>query len=104
MVRWRLLNGAAAVLPLGVSPDETYREQTHQLVSGRSALVLYTDGITEAEGPTGELFGTERLDKVLENCSVTASDLLQSVLAAVQEYTAGRPTTDDRTLLVAKIS
>jgi sigma-B regulation protein RsbU (phosphoserine phosphatase) len=41
---------------------------------------------------------------VLENCSVTASDLLQAVLDAVQEFTAGRPAADDRTLLVAKIS
>jgi phosphoserine phosphatase RsbU/P len=90
-------------LPLGISPAERYHEQRHTLVPG-DQLVLYTDGITEAEGPSGELFGTERLDKVLENCSVTASDLLQAVLDAVQEFTAGRPAADDRTLLVAKIS
>jgi phosphoserine phosphatase RsbU/P len=96
------LNGARG-LPLGISPAERYHEQRHTLVPG-DQLVLYTDGITEAEGPSGELFGTERLDKVLENCSVTASDLLQAVLDAVQEFTAGRPAADDRTLLVAKIS
>ena len=50
------------------------------------------------------MFGTERLDKVLENCSVTASDLLQAVLDAVDAFTEGRPAADDRTLLVAKIS
>ena len=51
----------------------------------------------------GTLFGTARLDAVLENCSVTASDLLQSVLDAVEAFTGGRPATDDRTLLVAKV-
>ena len=89
-------------LPLGISPAETYREQTVQLVPG-DQLVLYTDGITEAEGPDGDQFGTARLDAVLENCSVTASDLLKSVLDAVEAFTEGRPATDDRTLLVAKV-
>jgi sigma-B regulation protein RsbU (phosphoserine phosphatase) len=90
-------------LPLGVSPAEMYREQTARLIVG-DQLVLYTDGITEAEGPDGAQFGTARLDAVLENCSVTASDLLQSVLAAVNDFTKGAPATDDRTLLVAKVS
>jgi len=67
-------------------------------------LVLYTDGITEADNGRGELFGVERLDKVLENCAVGAPDLLRSVVAAVEEFTAGVPAHDDRTLLVAKIS
>ncbi len=96
------LDGARG-LPLGVSSAESYLEQKRQLTPG-DQLVLYTDGITEAEGPTGELFGTERLDQVLENCSVTASDLLQAVLDAVHAFTDGRPAADDRTLLVAKIS
>jgi len=67
-------------------------------------LVLYTDGITEAQNPKGQMFGLDRLDLVLENCSVTASDLLKSVLEAVDEFTEGRPAHDDRTVLVAKIS
>ena len=95
------LDGAAG-LPLGIAPAETYREQTMRLVPG-DQLVLYTDGITEAEGLDGSLFGTARLDAVLENCSVTAPDLLQSVLDAVEAFTGGRPATDDRTLLVGKV-
>jgi sigma-B regulation protein RsbU (phosphoserine phosphatase) len=94
---------AARGLPLGINPVEQYPSVTHKLLPG-DQLVLYTDGITEAQNPKGELFGLERLDVVLENCSVTASDLLNSVLAAVEEFTEGRPALDDRTLLVAKIS
>jgi sigma-B regulation protein RsbU (phosphoserine phosphatase) len=97
-----LLNRARG-LPLGVFPEETYREATHQLVPG-DQLVLYTDGITEAENAAGEMFGVSRLDKVLENCAVGAPDLLRSVLAAVDEFTGATPAHDDRTLLVAKIS
>jgi sigma-B regulation protein RsbU (phosphoserine phosphatase) len=97
-----LLNGATG-LPLGISPVEKYREQTYRLVPG-DQLVLYTDGITEANNEQGEMFGLARLDKVLENCAVGASDLLQSVLNALREFTGDEPAHDDRTLLVAKIS
>ena len=96
------LNGARG-LPLGIFVEEKYRQQTHYLVPG-DQLVFYTDGITEADNGRGELFGLERLDKVLENCSIGASDLLKSVLTAVEEFTAGVPAHDDRTLLVAKVS
>jgi sigma-B regulation protein RsbU (phosphoserine phosphatase) len=97
-----LLNGATA-LPLGIAPQQTYREQTYGLVPG-DQLVLYTDGITEAHNEQGEMFGLARLDKVLENCAIGAPDLLESVLAALKEFTDSQPSHDDRTLLVAKIS
>jgi sigma-B regulation protein RsbU (phosphoserine phosphatase) len=97
-----LLNQAGG-LPLGIFGSETYEEATHHLVPG-DQLVLYTDGITEAQNATGEQFGLARLDKVLEDCSVRASDLLKAVLVALDEFTAGHPAHDDRTVLVAKIS
>ena len=89
-------------LPLGIFPGESYQDATHQLVPG-DQLVLYTDGITEAHNDEGEMFGLARMDKVLENCSVAASDLLKDVLEEVAAFTRGRPAHDDRTLLVAKI-
>ena len=97
-----LLDGATS-LPLGISPAQTYRERTYRLMPG-DQLVLYTDGITEAYNEHGEMFGLTRLDKVLENCAIGASDLLESVLAALKEFTGSQPAHDDRTLLVAKIS
>jgi sigma-B regulation protein RsbU (phosphoserine phosphatase) len=105
----RCVDGSLALLdkahglPLGINPMEEYASATHLLVPG-DQLVLYTDGITEASNLQGEMFGLGRMDKVLENCSVTASDLLKSVLAEVEEFTEGRPAHDDRTVLVAKIS
>ena len=67
-------------------------------------IVLYTDGITEAHDDKGQMFGLARLDKVLENCAVGASDLLRAVLEALDEFTNGKPANDDRTMLVAKIT
>jgi sigma-B regulation protein RsbU (phosphoserine phosphatase) len=96
------LDGAGS-MPLGLFGGERYGEDALELVPG-DQLILYTDGITEAHGSGNEQFGLARLDKVLENCSVGASDLLRSVLEALDEFTAGRPAHDDRTLLVMKVS
>jgi sigma-B regulation protein RsbU (phosphoserine phosphatase) len=97
-----LLDGATA-LPLGIFPEQSYPEQMYRLVPG-DQLVLYTDGITEAHNEQGEMFGLHRLDKVLENCAIGASDLLESVLTALRDFTGSQAIHDDRTLLVAKIS
>jgi sigma-B regulation protein RsbU (phosphoserine phosphatase) len=94
---------AAGGLPLGITAHVNYDEAIHTLVPG-DQLVLYTDGITEAYDAAGQMFGLSRLDKVLENCSVAASDLLRAVLDALDAFTGGRPAHDDRTLLVAKIT
>jgi len=90
-------------LPLGLFPNETYPAATLPLVRG-DQLVLYTDGVTEADNPQGQLFGLERLDQILENCAVGAGDLLRSVLEALHEFTAGRPASDDQTLLILKLT
>jgi sigma-B regulation protein RsbU (phosphoserine phosphatase) len=46
--------------PLGAFPDSRYRDKETQ-VSERAVLLLYTDGVTEAHGPDGTLFGEHRL-------------------------------------------
>ena len=89
-------------LPLGLSPDEDYHEQTCKLLPGDN-LVFYTDGITEAQNHAGELFGAERLDRTLEGCQA-AEHLIESVLWAIETFSEGRPADDDRTLVVARIS
>jgi sigma-B regulation protein RsbU (phosphoserine phosphatase) len=89
-------------LPLGIRGEGAYEESVQQLQAG-DQIIFYTDGITEALNPDGELFGTERLDQVLENCSLQASALLDSTLRAIEDFAGGRPLHDDRTLIVARI-
>lgn len=90
-------------LPLGLFPDLVFEETTLRLIPG-DQIVFYTDGITEAFDAEGQMFGLERLDEVLENCHLRADGLIEEVLKAVDVFTAGIAATDDRTLLVAKIS
>jgi sigma-B regulation protein RsbU (phosphoserine phosphatase) len=90
-------------LPLGISADENYREARQRLQPG-DQVVLYTDGITEARNPAGDMFGLRRLDESLACGAFAASELLGAVLDVLARFMAGRPADDDRTLLVARVS
>ena len=90
-------------LPLGVNLKESYENCVQELTAG-DQIVFYTDGITEAYNPAGEMFGTQRLDEVLSGCNSDASAVLNAVLRAVDQFVAGYPADDDRTLLVVAIS
>jgi len=89
-------------LPLGVATGAVYEETVHRLQKG-DQIIFYTDGITEAHNPGGELFGTNRLDDVLEQCSLEAAALLDSVLRSVEDFASGRALLDDQTLIVARV-
>jgi len=90
-------------LVLGITPDATFAEGVQWLQPG-DQIIFYTDGISEARNPAGEMFGTRRLDHALENCSLQASALLDEVLQSVDEFAQGCPADDDRTLIVARVS
>ncbi len=92
----------AQSIPLGIVEDTKYEQECVQLIQG-DQVILYTDGITEAFNDNEELYGTERLDAVLENCGIDANALIASVLESVEEFTQDRPADDDRTLLVLKV-
>ena len=92
-------------LPLGIDPGEDYRDAETDFSAG-DLLVLYTDGITEARDPAGEpgdLFGTDRLDAVLADCGLQSRQVVERIVAAVNEFSGHAPPTDDRTLLVAQV-
>jgi len=89
-------------LPLGLRPDVRYEEALIELQTG-DQMIFYTDGVTEAHNPGDELFGIERLDGSLTNCNLQAQSLLESVLASIDEFSAGRAADDDRTLIVARV-
>jgi sigma-B regulation protein RsbU (phosphoserine phosphatase) len=66
-------------------------------------LAIYTDGITEAANHAEEEFGEERLLQVLQaNRSLPVSELLQRVLASVQEFSPGEQA-DDLTLIIGRV-
>jgi sigma-B regulation protein RsbU (phosphoserine phosphatase) len=90
-------------LPLGIQASEPYCDITEKLEPG-DVVVFYTDGIIESRDPSGDLFGTERLDKILGRCAADAEAIIRNTLLAIEEFTDDQPPTDDLTLLIAKVS
>jgi sigma-B regulation protein RsbU (phosphoserine phosphatase) len=66
-------------------------------------LVAYSDGVTEAMNAEGEEFGDARLVAAIEqHRHLGAADLCQAVIAAVRDFRAPAPATDDVTVMVVK--
>ena len=67
-------------------------------------LVLYTDGITEAENPRQELFSTKRAGEVLQTVTGdnTVTTVVKTLLDAVTRFSKGGPQSDDITLLALR--
>jgi len=63
-------------------------------------LFLYTDGVTEAVGPEGEMYGEGRLMEALTGCKGTVSDVLDAVNKDVEKFVNGVERSDDLTIVV----
>lgn len=85
----------AAGMALGVLPDVEYPSGRLQLKRGE-ALYLYTDGVTEALAPDGTQFSESRLESCLQGlCAAPARRLVEASVAAVREFAATAPQSDD---------
>jgi serine phosphatase RsbU (regulator of sigma subunit) len=92
----------AGGLPLGILPDFDYREGRTQLRPG-DMLIAYSDGVTETQNPTGEEFGTVRLQEVIaQNLDRSAAGLRDKIEAALSSFAQGTPAVDDITLVIVK--
>jgi phosphoserine phosphatase RsbU/P len=92
----------AGGMPLGIMPDAPYRAGKTQLQPG-DALVIYSDGVTEAQNQQGEEFGPVRLyDVVARNLDATASGIRDKIEAALTKFAQGTPSVDDITLVIVK--
>jgi sigma-B regulation protein RsbU (phosphoserine phosphatase) len=86
-------------LVVGIVEGVPYPAATVRLEPG-DRLVVYTDGVTEAEDPAGRMFGEERLCATLDGCaSRDAAGLVEAVRAAVRDFAGAAPQSDDITLL-----
>jgi serine phosphatase RsbU (regulator of sigma subunit) len=87
-------------LPLGIVGDTTWEVNTTQIPPG-DALVLYTDGVTDAQSQDGAMFGQDRLLSVLRACrGLSAQEMEEAVLSEIHEFVGDAPRFDDLTLMV----
>jgi len=94
--------------PLGIAllSREQYAEvieMTEFTMMPGDAIVLYTDGVTEAMNEAGEQFGERRLlDVIARNGAGSAADIRNAIVKEIENFTRGAPQSDDITLMVIK--
>ncbi len=96
------IDGAAG-FPLGIQEEAHYPDQSITLHPG-DRIIFYTDGITEAMNPAGEMFRTERVDAILrKSCRMSAREIRDELLTQLRDFTDGAPPADDQTLVVVSV-
>lgn len=86
--------------PLGFFAGANYEADDVQLEEG-DQLLIFSDGVTEAQDKNSELFGETRLKAFLEACAGQRG-LCSKVVAAVQDFVGTAPQADDLTLTVLR--
>jgi sigma-B regulation protein RsbU (phosphoserine phosphatase) len=87
-------------MPVGMIEEASFQLMQTQLSPG-DKVVIYSDGLTEAESADGEFFDTERLRLCLRNnAACNAAGLHAALLDAVDRFTEGGVVRDDITSLV----
>jgi len=89
-------------IALGILEDCRYEERALYLNAG-DILTLFTDGVTEATSPGGEMFGEKRLVAFLEkNRDKSARELVKLLVSSINEFTGEGAEQDDLTLIILK--
>jgi phosphoserine phosphatase RsbU/P len=89
--------------PVGLFRFSQYVQQEVQLQAG-DLLVLYTDGISEAENPAEEEWGDDALIAAARACvEVPAVETIDRLMAEADGFAAGAPQHDDMTLVIARV-
>jgi serine phosphatase RsbU (regulator of sigma subunit) len=90
-------------VPIGVYAEVPFKATRFQLLKD-DILVAYTDGITEAANPSGQLWGVQSLESQLRSCSHMAPrEIVERILAEVSDFADGESQRDDITLVVMKV-
>ena len=90
--------------PIGLMPGRGYSQSALQLHAG-DLLFFYTDGIVEVMNEKDEMFGTERLEALLQSAASTEilDDILARVETAITGFRGAREPFDDATMMVVRI-
>jgi sigma-B regulation protein RsbU (phosphoserine phosphatase) len=87
-------------MPLGIFRGQTWQQRSVRLEAG-DVLVLYTDGVTEAQDRQRDFFGEERLLAVAQaHQSGSADEIAAALMQEIQDFTGDQPQFDDIALVV----
>lgn len=92
-------------LPLGIDPETRFTRRKERVHPG-DRLLLLTDGVLEAPGAGGDLYGQARLAEVLRaHSGASPAEMVDAILASVKAHTGGGSLAhDDLTLLLIEFA
>jgi sigma-B regulation protein RsbU (phosphoserine phosphatase) len=83
--------------------EEVFYQRQEMILHKGDTLFLYTDGVTEAMNEKGELFGDERLQRVLSTLKGGAVEaVVDGVMNEVKGFSRGAPRSDDIAMVAVK--
>jgi sigma-B regulation protein RsbU (phosphoserine phosphatase) len=89
--------------PLGMFPNVKYEEFSLSTQPGDS-LIFFSDGITDAQNMSGDMFGDDRLKLVVKkNAQKSASKIADAIFSEVAKFQGERERFDDETVVVLKV-
>lgn len=89
----------AAGVPIGILDGFEYDLATIQVACG-DRLILYTDGINEAPSAAGDMFGIDRLQKLVGQCTGGLQEAGEQIVADVRTFVIGTEQADDMCLVI----
>ena len=99
---FRTITGTKGAL-LGMLPNARFQTQALQLSPG-DRVVLYSDGVTEAENMEGEMYRESGMLTTLDGCptEMTMNELVSRLNHGVKDFAAGAEQSDDISILAAR--
>jgi sigma-B regulation protein RsbU (phosphoserine phosphatase) len=88
-------------VPLGVLDAVRYDERSVRLRPGQT-LLLYTDGITDARGPDGSMFGLCGVERALAACADEPGRVVASIMDPLAHHVGGVQPGDDQTVVAIR--
>ena len=89
-------------LILGVNKNVVFEEKTTTLSQG-DLILLYTDGLTEAENADGEFFGLKRVNDILvQHALKSPQAIIEALLEQLKQFCRSESFNDDITLMIFK--
>jgi serine phosphatase RsbU (regulator of sigma subunit) len=89
-------------LVLGVDRAAQYATETFRLHAS-STLLLYTDGVADAESRKGDRFGADRLRQAIRQSTGDAQQLVRTIVKSIDQFRSGQPLGDDLTMVAIQL-
>lgn len=98
----KLVKLTEGTIPLGILDLPPFVEGAEEFHSG-DTLFLYTDGLVEQPDPSDQLYGEERMNKVLSQLSQgTPQEIIAGMEQDLAAFGSGRPADDDITMVAVR--